>query len=75
VGEWFKDGLAQYIKDMLLSDKFASRGIFNAQRVEEMIDAHIASKENHTRALRALVAIELWFQIYIDSSDLTVPAD
>ncbi|MCP4355085.1 MAG: asparagine synthase (glutamine-hydrolyzing) [Proteobacteria bacterium] len=64
IGEWLKDDLKDYLIETLTSDKFKSRGLFNQQRVEEMMTDHISGKENYTRELRALISIEIWFRVF-----------
>jgi asparagine synthase (glutamine-hydrolysing) len=73
IGEWFKDSLLQFTKDVLLSDRFAARGLFNPQLISTMIDDHATDKANHTRILRALIAIEFWFRMFIDDPSLHCP--
>jgi asparagine synthase (glutamine-hydrolysing) len=66
IGEWFKTHLAGYMREMLASDRAEARGIFDMEAVGRMMDEHIAGVKNHTRALRALVALEHWFRIFVD---------
>lgn len=67
VGEWFKTKLKTYIIDLLKSNKFQSRGIFNQKYINLMIDQHIDNKKDFTRELRAIANLEIWFQRFIDT--------
>ena len=67
VGEWFRRELSDYTRATLLSERATSRGLFDPVRVEEMLSAHEAGSANFTREIRALIALELWFQIFIDA--------
>ena len=66
IGEWFKTHLAPMLREMLLSERAVARGMFDREAVSEMVEAHISGVHNHTRSLRALVALELWHRIFVD---------
>lgn len=66
VGEWFKGKLKNYLIDVLTSESFKSRNLFKQDYVEQMIEQHVSQAKNYTRELRALVALEHWFQVFID---------
>jgi asparagine synthase (glutamine-hydrolysing) len=34
-----------------------------------MFGQHITGEKNYTRELRALISLELWFRIFVDSDD------
>lgn len=70
IGEWFKTHLAPYLREMLLSERAASRGLFDRVAVSALVEAHISGVENHTRSLRALVALEHWFRIFVDGDSV-----
>lgn len=60
VGEWFKDELAPYCREVLLSKDAFINEIFKAEVVATMLEKHIAGTANYTREIRALLAIETW---------------
>lgn len=66
IGEWFKTHLAPMLREMLLGERAQSRGLFDQAAVGVMIEEHISSAVNHTRALRALVALEMWHRLFVD---------
>lgn len=66
IGEWFKSTLAPYLREVLLSNRAGSRGLFEQSAVSRMIEQHVSGSHNHTRALRALVALELWYRLFVD---------
>lgn len=86
VGEWFKNELAEFSRELLTSSRFVERGLFNPGYVSGMLDKHQSGEGNFTRELRALIAVEIWFRTFIDLSlthappatelfdDLTFPA-
>lgn len=73
VGEWFKGPLAPFLRSTLLSPRTRERGLFRPERVEAMIEAHVAGTANHTRILRALIALEIWFRSMLDASYTAPP--
>lgn len=62
IGDWFKDELADLCRDLLFSEQTKKRGIFNYDYVESTFENHINGKENNTREIRALMALEIWFR-------------
>ncbi|MDX8406595.1 MAG: asparagine synthase C-terminal domain-containing protein, partial [Mariprofundus sp.] len=66
VGEWFKSELLPMVRDLLLSELAISRGLFNVTYVTNMIELHVSGKENYTRQIRALMAVELWCKCFLD---------
>ncbi len=73
IGEWFKNTLSGFVSHILLSNRASSRGLFDQDMVKRMIDEHVSEQANHTRILRALIAVELWHRIFIDRSELSCP--
>lgn len=68
VGEWFKNELAEFSRELLASPRFVGRGLFDPEYVSGMLNQHQNGKNNFTRELRALIAIEMWHRLFIDSS-------
>lgn len=74
IGDWLKTSLAPLMRSLLGSNQFAARGLFDSGAVARMMDEHISGHANHTRILRALMAIEIWFRLFIDAQTLTPPS-
>jgi asparagine synthase (glutamine-hydrolysing) len=70
IGEWFKDVLAGFTKSLLHSERFAERGLFEPAVVHRMLDEHETGAVDHTRQIRLLLALEIWFRLFIDRSEL-----
>lgn len=66
IGNWLKHELRDMVVDLLFSDKARSRGLFDEEYVHWLYDAHCLGHENHTREIRALMAVELWFREFLD---------
>ena len=76
IGDWFRDALTQYCREVLLDGRLEARGLFHQPQVKTLISEHISGNVNHTRILRALISTELWFRLFEDRSneDLLVQA-
>jgi asparagine synthase (glutamine-hydrolysing) len=75
IGEWMRQALAGFCREMLLDGRLADRGIVAIAAVETLLAEHVAGTQNHTRVLRALIALEIWFRLFIDNdSDLLAQA-
>jgi asparagine synthase (glutamine-hydrolysing) len=74
IGEWLRQALTGYCRDMLLDGRLESRGIVAMDAVESMLTAHVAGTGNYTRQLRALISLEIWFRIFIDRDDGMIAA-
>lgn len=65
-GEWFKTGLKDYLRSVLLSDSFAGRGFFDPEGVKKMVEEHISGRAVHTPRLWNLLVFELWAKLFLD---------
>ena len=74
VGDWFKSSLSRFLKTFLLDEKTLRRNIFKPRVVEKLVSQHCLGQHNHTRILRALVSLELWMRIYIDTIEIPLNA-
>ncbi len=71
--QWFRGELAAYARDLLDSGKARQRGIFDTQFIRNLLKAHASTKLlNHSRAIWALLCLELWFQVYMDESPISI---
>lgn len=66
VGEWFKDRLRPLVEEVLNDPRTLSRGLFRPEQIRGLVERHLSGQANHTREIRALLAIELWFRTCID---------
>jgi asparagine synthase (glutamine-hydrolysing) len=69
VGKWFQQDLFSFTKDILLSEKARSRGIFDMKYIEKIINDHKTNRQNHHHRIWALLCLELWFMTFMDSND------
>lgn len=66
IGEWFRQSLAGYCRELLLDGRLESRGLVESRKLSEMLEAHIHGTHNYTRQIRALISLEIWFRLFID---------
>jgi asparagine synthase (glutamine-hydrolysing) len=71
VSEWFRDSALNWLRDILLDPGSLRRGYFNADGIENMIQAHVERRADHGKRLWALVNLELWHRVYMDGADWT----
>jgi len=69
IGEWFRDVLRDQTHAMLTSEQFLDRGLFNRERVAQVLHDHENGRDQ-TRQIRQLIALELWHRIFLDSEEL-----
>ncbi len=71
IGEWFKTELYDMMADLLLSVRATRRGLFNVEYLSKLIEDHVSGVSNYTREIRALMALEIWFRVFIDGDDVS----
>lgn len=73
VGEWFKDRLRPLVEEVLGDPRTRARGLFEPAAVDGLVSRHLSGQANHTREIRALLAVELWFRTCIDQQFTAAP--
>jgi asparagine synthase (glutamine-hydrolysing) len=63
---WFRNELAEPVRELLLSRRARERGYFQLATVERLIAEHNAGRTAHGHRLWALLMLELWHQAYVD---------
>ncbi len=66
VGDWFRQKLGSFCREIMLDGRLADREIINEKFIKNMIGNHISGEKNYTRQIRALVSLEIWFRLFID---------
>jgi asparagine synthase (glutamine-hydrolysing) len=67
VDHWFRSELKEFAYDVLLSRSARDRGLFRPDYVRRLLDEHCTLTRDHHTRLWALLMLELWFQMWIDS--------
>jgi asparagine synthase (glutamine-hydrolysing) len=66
VGHWFRGEMQPFLRETLLSEKSARRGLFRPESVRRLVELHTRGERDHTHQLWTLLMLELWFQRFID---------
>jgi asparagine synthase (glutamine-hydrolysing) len=73
-GIWFREGQRGIITRLLVSERLRQRGYFNNRFIAGMVRDHLEGRTNYQAQLFTLASLELWFRVFIDSPNLTMPA-
>jgi asparagine synthase (glutamine-hydrolysing) len=64
VNKWFQGPLKGYLHDHLRGSGSKTRGYFDTQVLDRMVDDHVDGKQNHEKLLWALLNLEIWHRQY-----------
>ncbi|MFN7954695.1 MAG: asparagine synthase (glutamine-hydrolyzing) [bacterium] len=68
IDHWFRRELEPMARDVLLDATARRRGLFRPRWVEATIDQHVSGRYSHHIRLWAMLMLELWFRMWIDSN-------
>ena len=71
VGLWFKSGLKDLTRELILSPRAVGRGLFRRAFLEGMLRDHESGRQNHHHRLWTLMCLEMWFRTFIDRADIS----
>jgi asparagine synthase (glutamine-hydrolysing) len=64
---WFRGELKGLAQDTLLSEKSLKRGYFKPAVLKRIYDEHQSGKTDHSSRIWALVVLEQWHRVFVDS--------
>lgn len=65
--EWFRsEKFKGFIGDLIHSNSFASRGVFDTQKVQKLYSRHLNRDINISKEIWKWINMELWFRKFID---------
>ncbi|MFA5032828.1 MAG: asparagine synthase (glutamine-hydrolyzing) [bacterium] len=67
VGKWFKNTLKNQVEDIIYSNSFRNRGIFDCNTIRLLFEEHCSGKKDHTFKIWQWLTTELWFRQFIDT--------
>jgi asparagine synthase (glutamine-hydrolysing) len=65
LGHWFRGGLGNFVRDLLLSDRSRSRGIFDPKYIEGLLESHDKGRDLDLH-IWTLISFELWCRTFLD---------
>ncbi len=66
IAQWFRSDLAPMLKETLLDETSARRGLFEQYLLKKMVNEHIEGRRDWSNRLWAFLFLELWFREFID---------
>jgi len=63
---WYRDALADYVREMLLDPRTLGRPFINRETVERIVAAHTKGVGNYTSAIHRLLTLELLHRTLLD---------
>lgn len=68
--EWLGGPLQRHVEEVLYSETFASRGIFDPHAVRQCYAQYLAGEQANSFYIWQWLNLELWFRVFIDQGDL-----
>jgi len=66
LGRWFKNGLLEFAREILLDSRSRQRGYFDSGGLERLLSGRQGVDDRSARAIYALVTFEFWNRMFID---------
>jgi len=63
---WYRDPLANYVREMLLDRRTLSRPYINRNTLERMVQAHLGGGRNYTTEIHKVLTMELLHRLLLD---------
>jgi asparagine synthase (glutamine-hydrolysing) len=64
---WYRDILANYVKEMLLDSRTLSRPYLERKGVEAIVHGHLKGGRNYTTEIHRLLSLELLQRLFVDA--------
>lgn len=64
---WYRDELANYVREMLLDRRSLARPYINAAKVRTIVEGHLKGNRNYTTEIHRLLTLELMHRLFLDS--------
>jgi asparagine synthase (glutamine-hydrolysing) len=63
---WYRDQLADYVREILLDSRTLSRGWLRSQSVTSIVEGHLSGRHNYTLEIHKLLTLEHLHRLFID---------
>ena len=67
MAHWFKNELYSFLKTFLKKSHFVRNGLFEWQQIENLIEEHHHSRDDHHVRIWMLLNLEVWHQLYMQN--------
>lgn len=64
---WYREALAQYVREMLLDPRTLSRPYLDRTALESMVRGHLKGDSNYTTAIHKVLTLELIHRLFLDA--------
>lgn len=65
---WYRDQLANYVREMLLDQRSLARPYVNAESVRKIVNGHLKGNRNYTTEIHRLLALELAQRLFLGAN-------
>jgi asparagine synthase (glutamine-hydrolysing) len=65
---WYRDELANYVREMLLDQRSLTRPYVNAASVRNIVNGHLKGNRNYTTEIQRLLTLELTHRLFLDAN-------
>ena len=72
---WLLDALTTLVPNVILNDRFDTRGIFSRPALQTLWNEHRCGRRDHSRRLWSVLMLEFWFREFIDGDAAAQPAE
>ncbi len=63
---WYRDALANYVREMLLDPRSLSRPYLRPETVRSIVNGHLKGNRNYTTEIHRLLTLELAHRLFLD---------
>jgi len=64
---WYRDQLANYVREMLFDQRSLARPYVNAESARKIVNGHLKGNRNYTTEIHRLIALELMQRLFLDA--------
>ena len=65
---WYRDQLANYVREMLLDSRSLARPYLNPDAVRKMVNGHLKGNRNYTVEIHRLLTLELIHRVFLEAN-------
>jgi asparagine synthase (glutamine-hydrolysing) len=63
---WYRDALAEYVREILLDGRTLSRPYIHRKQLEAMVGNHLKGERNYTTEIHKVLTLELLHRLFLD---------